>query len=553
MKNYSTFLKGAGVALMLLLAYLLYEWSALIPYSDYGTERIKNEQVADFLKSGSLLALFAGIIIFSFFVAVYKQYQNDNKVQWAFRIALVGALAIVISSYLRYDLYDTLKSTSEFSKSKIESLQSTSKWIHYLSHGYALLVIALLLAYQSLSKNRKLIMPIIAVCLAVYFQNVSMIPADRTINQFYDTNGLTKETFLMWSMLKIVLLYSSFAFLFFACAQDEKKLRNNSEVSAAEVIAFIALVVAVVFFCKEWAYQKIDVKEYDGYYEYGYSHDYYGDKDKTITFLNGGYSIKWVSLGFIVMMLAAMSLLLRNENMKRRMGLAMIFFGLVAVGYATFGLKFELPDSSEGEMVKRTLLDVPSEYDVKIWKMIVFLIASLVSGIAMLESSTNSSNYSRRIARDTPPVPPVPPVPPTPSAPSTPASAHLEPVVAPTSVPESVQDVSEDVTVVHMPPTAPAVEPTPPPVPPVAEPAPAPVAEPAPAPVVESAPSPSPSPAPAPKAEPEETTVSESQPEQQAPRQRSLFGPGGARRNFDDKEEYERLKAELERLRSQNQ
>ena len=533
---------------MLLLAYLLYEWSAIIPYSDYGTERAKNfNQVFDFFKSGSLVALFAGIIIFSFFVAVYKQHQDDNKVQWAFRIALVGALAIVISSYLRYDIYDTFKSTSEFSKSKIESLRSTSKWIHYLSHGYALLVIALLLAYQSLAKNRKLIMPIIAVCLAIYFQNVSMTPADRTINEFYDTDGLTNETFFMWSMLKIVLLYSSFAFLFFACAQDEKKLRNNSEVSAAEVIAFIALVVAVVFFCKEWAYQKIDVKEYDGYYEYGYSHDYYGDKDKTITFLNGGYSIKWVSLGFIVMMLAAMSLLLRNENMKRRMGLAMIFFGLVAVGYATFGLKFELPDSSEGEMVKRTLLDVPSEYDVKIWKMIVFLIASLVSGIAMLESSTNSSNYSRRIARDTPPVPPVTPVPPTPSAPSTPASAHLEPVVAPTSVPESVQDVSEDVTVVHMPPTAPAVEPTPAPVPPVAEPAPAPVVESAPA------PAPSPAPAPAPKAEPEETTASESQPEQQAPRQRSLFGPGGARRNFDDKEEYERLKAELERLRSQNQ
>ena len=213
MKNYSTFLKGAGVALMLLLAYLLYEWSALIPYSDYGTERIKNEQFVDFLKSGSLLALFAGIIIFSFFVAVYKQYKDDDKVKWAFRIALVGTLAIVISSYLRYDLYDTLKSTSEISKSKYESLQSNAKWIHYLSHGYALLVLALLLAYQSLAKNCRVIMPIIAVCLAVYFQNVSIVPSDSSIRLYYDTKDLTEEMGLMWEMLKIVLLYSSFAFL----------------------------------------------------------------------------------------------------------------------------------------------------------------------------------------------------------------------------------------------------------------------------------------------------------------------------------------------------
>ena len=100
----------------------------------------------------------------------------------------------------------------------------------------------------------------------------------------------------------------------------------------------------------------------------------------------------------ILLTCAAYVVFTRTNDSRKLLGAGMIVFAALAVAYVYFGAKLHVgPNEST-----RRLADLPNELDkkVKIWKMLVFLGASVAAGIFMITSAKDETTTRRPFAKN---------------------------------------------------------------------------------------------------------------------------------------------------------
>lgn len=393
MKNQSLLLKSGSFALLFLLGLSIYSYS----------DNMFNGAYEDCALVLNVMDIFRVFIMMAFFTIVHKEYSNDKNTKLAVWFAGVASVMCVLSSFCDIwvvhlqESLDSLREASYAYDSNVTEdvlegrehfIYMVQKCAHYLYYAYALLIIALMLAAKSFAKNARLLNATLIACVSLCLCYVILY--HPYYGGDYDNLELIEEVYqekwVIWTMIKKMLYFGSFAYLLLVYANKDKENELPlQKFNAFDWAAVASVCLTMFFFFRNWLY-----------YENG--------EFDTVLVQGGHGSLSILSVGLVFMAAAVISIARHSYGGKIASGILMILWPILALF-----MVLNAPLGEFGISIMDLLeYDVPLDStDVKFGNFVGYICFSILTGILVL------CNLNKPV----PPAAPAAPVPPVVSAP----------------------------------------------------------------------------------------------------------------------------------------